>query len=53
MPKLTQKIVDTTKAPASGNELIRDDELNGFGLSVNSRSKSYFVELMFPSFCGQ
>ncbi len=44
MPKLTQKMVDTRIAPATGKELIRDEELRGFGLSVTSRSKTYFVE---------
>ncbi|MBS1955291.1 MAG: DUF4102 domain-containing protein [Cyanobacteria bacterium SZAS-4] len=44
MAKLTQKIVDIRSAPASGKELIRDDELRGFGLSITKRSKTYFVE---------
>lgn len=44
MQKLTQKISDITKAPQKGKLIIRDSELKGFGLSVSSRSKSYFVE---------
>ncbi|CAN5139057.1 hypothetical protein BH10CYA1_BH10CYA1_58420 [soil metagenome] len=44
MAKLTQRISDTTTPPATGKELIRDDDLRGFGLSVTKRSKTYFVE---------
>lgn len=44
MAKLTQKMVDIRIAPATGKELIRDEELRGFGLSVTSKSKTYFVE---------
>ncbi len=44
MQKLTQKIIDITKTPPQGKLIIRDSELKGFGLSVSSRSKSYFVE---------
>jgi integrase len=44
MQKLTQKISDITKAPQKGKLIIRDSEVKGFGLSVSSRSKSYFVE---------
>lgn len=38
MPKLTQKMVDITKAPAKGQVFYRDDELDPPG------SKSYIVE---------
>ncbi len=44
MQKLTQKVVDITKTPPQGKLIIRDSEVKGFGLSVSSRSKSYFVE---------
>jgi integrase len=44
MPKLTQKMVDTTKAPATGQVFYRDEELEGFALRVTPGSKSYIVE---------
>ncbi len=34
MPKLTQKMVDTTKAPPKGQVFYRDEELEGFALRV-------------------
>ena len=45
MPKLTQKMSDTTEHPAPGGQLIiRDEELKGFGLRITQGAKSYFVE---------
>jgi len=45
MPKLTQKMSDTTPHPAPGGQLIvRDEELKGFGLRITQGAKSYFVE---------
>ncbi len=37
MPKLTQRISDTTIGPASGQLIIRDEELKGFGLRVGGQ----------------
>jgi hypothetical protein len=44
MPKLTQRISDTTIAPASGQLIIRDEELKGFGLRVTPQKKTYIVD---------
>jgi len=44
MPKLTQRISDTTIAPASGQLIIRDEELKGFGLRITPQKKTYIVD---------
>ena len=44
MPKLTQRISDTTIAPASGQLIIRDEELKGFGLRITPQKRTYIVD---------
>lgn len=44
MPKLTQKTVDNKTHPKTGQILVRDDEIIGFGLRVSQATKAYFVE---------
>lgn len=45
MPKLTKRTVDTTKPVASGDVVIWDTEMPGFGLRVKpSGRKSYIVQ---------
>ena len=44
MPKLTKRIIDAVKPPASGQIFLRDDELRGFAVRVTAGSKSFIVE---------
>lgn len=44
MPKLTKRLVDAAKHPASGQVFLRDDELRGFALRITPGSKSFVVE---------
>src|SRR5258705_13949975 len=45
MPKLTTNYVETKiQTPEQGYIIIRDDELQGFGLRVTATSKSYICE---------
>ncbi len=45
MPKLTMNYVETKiERPAQGQLIIRDDELQGFGLRVTTGSLSYICE---------
>ena len=45
MPKLTTTFVETKiHAPEQGYIIIRDDELQGFGMRVTATSKSYICE---------
>ena len=45
MPKLTTNYVETKiQAPEQGYIIIRDDELQGFGMRVTATSKSYIAE---------
>lgn len=42
--KLTKKVIDAAKHPASGQVFLRDDELKGFCLRVTPGSKSFCLE---------
>jgi hypothetical protein len=45
MPKLTKRLIDATRALASGQVFIRDDELPGFALRVTAGgAKSFILE---------
>ena len=44
MPKLTKRIIDATRHPASGQVFYRDAELQGFALRVTPGSKSFTYE---------
>jgi integrase len=42
--KLTKKLIDTAKHPASGQIFLRDDELRGFALRLTPGSKTFILE---------
>lgn len=44
MPKLTKRLVDSAKHPATGQVFLRDDELRGFAVRITPGSKSFIVE---------
>jgi len=44
MPKLTKKLIDATKPPASGQVFLRDDSLRGFAVRITNGSKSFILE---------
>jgi integrase len=47
MPRLTQRMIDTTIASASKQVILRDVDLQCFGLRISSKSASYIVECKF------
>ena len=44
MPKFTKKFIENLEHPESGQELIWDDEIKGFGIRLTKGAKSYFVQ---------
>ena len=44
MPKLTKRLIDAAKHPASGQVFLRDDELRGFAIRITPGSKAFVVE---------
>jgi len=44
VPKLTKRLVDSAKHPATGQVFLRDDELRGFAVRITPGSKSFIVE---------
>jgi hypothetical protein len=44
MPKLTKRLVDAVKHPASGQAFVRDNELRGFALRITPGSKTFVLE---------
>jgi hypothetical protein len=48
MPKLTEKMIDISKAPASGQTILRDEELKGFALRITPQRKTYIVDSRVP-----
>ncbi|MFZ5477693.1 MAG: tyrosine-type recombinase/integrase [Myxococcota bacterium] len=43
--KITKRLVDATKAPATGTVKVYDEEIRGFGLVVyNSGKRAFFIE---------
>ena len=41
---LTKRTIDALPTPEDGQAFYRDRELNGFGLRVGARTKTFFVE---------
>lgn len=44
MPKLTKKFIEAQPMPESGQLILRDDELKGFGVRLTPGCKSWIVE---------
>lgn len=42
--KLTKKLIDATRPPASGQAFLRDDSLRGFAVRITNGSKSFILE---------
>jgi integrase len=42
--KLTKSLIDRTALTVSGQKIVRDSELQGFGIRVGVTAKTYFVE---------
>ena len=41
--RITDKLVKDAEAPASGNRIIRDDLVRGFGLRITSAGAKAFI----------
>lgn len=42
MPRLTKRLIDTTTAPATGETILMDDQLPGFGCRVYASGRAMF-----------
>jgi len=47
MPKLTQRMIDITTATVTKQVILRDSDLQCFGIRISSKSATYIVECRF------
>jgi integrase len=47
MPRLTQRLIDTTPTPATGQQFLRDTDVRGLAVRLTPTLKTYIVEKRF------